>query len=106
MSPADPARTKARTALGRARLESGLTVDEMVRLTGIHRDTYRDLERGNRKNPSRITFYVNCAIVLGRPLEDVLEPQWLRWTSLRPQADEPPAGRPERVLLGGSQASA
>lgn len=71
----------------------------MVARTGIHRDTYRDIERGNRKNAPRITFYVNCAVVLGCALEEVLEPEWLEWSALTPETASPPAGRPSRVRL-------
>jgi transcriptional regulator with XRE-family HTH domain len=60
----------------------------MASRSGISKRTLSRLETlGPDGNPP-LRYLVNCARVLGLPLEDVLEPAWLDWLELGPP--EPP----------------
>lgn len=82
---------KPETKLARARLASELTQSDMIEATGIRRSTYWRLERGRIENPP-IRYLTNCALVLGVPVEDLIEDEWLTtWLQLSPDGPaEPP----------------
>jgi transcriptional regulator with XRE-family HTH domain len=81
---------KPRTRLGelRRRRIPVIKQEAMAERTGIPLRTYQRLEAGKITNPP-IRYLVNCAIVLGVDLEEVCEPEWLRWSELSAGADEP-----------------
>lgn len=62
------------------------TQASMSEKTGIPLRTYRRLENGEMENPP-ITYLVNCAIVLGQPLEAICEQEWLSWTPFDPRIE-------------------
>jgi transcriptional regulator with XRE-family HTH domain len=70
-----------RTRLGELRQKTRPSIKQeaMSERAGIPLRTYQRLEAGKIPNPP-IRYLVNCAIVLGVELEDVCEPEWLRWT--------------------------
>jgi transcriptional regulator with XRE-family HTH domain len=78
MSPHRP-----RTRLGELRRKRVPVIKQeaMAEQTGIPLRTYQRLEAGKITNPP-IRYLVNCAIVLGVELEEICEPEWLRWTDL------------------------
>jgi transcriptional regulator with XRE-family HTH domain len=61
---------------------------ELAELAGIPIATYRRLERGEIRNPS-VRLLVNCAIVLFRPVEELLDDEWLEWMPID-RAEPPP----------------
>lgn len=79
----------------------GVYQHELARATGIPIASYRRLERGEVKNPP-LWWYVNCAIALNFPLEEVLDDELLAWRA-SDKARVPPdqgflADRYERAL--------
>jgi len=60
---------------------------ELAERAGIPIATYRRLERGEIRNPS-VRLLVNCAIVLFRPVEELLDDEWLEWLPI--DRSEPP----------------
>jgi len=79
----------------------GVYQHELARATGIAIASYRRLERGEVEN-APLWWYVNCAIALNLPLEDVLDDELVKWRAAR-QATSPPdqtflADRHERAL--------
>lgn len=58
--------------------------------SGISIATLRRLERGVVKNPS-LRHLTNCALVLGCPLEELIEDEWRQWLALaKPKAPTNP----------------
>lgn len=83
---------KPETKLARARLASELTQADLIEATGIRRSTYWRLERGRIANPP-LRYLTNCAIVLGVPVEELIEEEWkTAWLQLGADA---PAGPPD-----------
>jgi transcriptional regulator with XRE-family HTH domain len=82
---------KAETKLARARLASGLTQRDLIEATGMSRSVYWRLERGRIDNPP-LRHLTNCAIVLGVPVEELIEDEWrTTWLQLSPSGPgEPP----------------
>lgn len=78
---------KPETKLARTRLASELTQADMVEATGIKRSTYWRLEHGRIANPP-LRYLTNCAIVLGVPVEELIEEEW-KTTWLQLGADAP-----------------
>jgi transcriptional regulator with XRE-family HTH domain len=79
--PARGDQSKGETRLAQARIERGLSQREMAEATGLSQQTYWRLERGRMSNPP-LRYLVNCSIVLQLPLEELLEPVWLKWLDL------------------------
>jgi transcriptional regulator with XRE-family HTH domain len=75
------------TRLRLAREAALLSQRELAELAGIPIATYRRLERGEIRNPS-VRLLVNCAIVLFRPVEELLDDEWLEWLPI--DRREPP----------------
>jgi transcriptional regulator with XRE-family HTH domain len=75
------------TRLRLAREAALVSQRELAELAGIPIATYRRLERGEIRNPS-VRLLVNCAIVLFRPVEELLDDEWLEWLPL--DRREPP----------------
>ena len=63
---------KAETKLARIRLASGLTQRDLIEATGMSRSLYWRLERGRIANPP-LRHLTNCALVLGVPVEALIE---------------------------------
>jgi DNA-binding XRE family transcriptional regulator len=82
---------KFRTRLELERWTRDHTQQWMSEKTGIPLRTYRRLENGELTNPP-IRYLVNCALVLDMPLEDICEPDWLRWSSFLGNAKKPSRG--------------
>jgi transcriptional regulator with XRE-family HTH domain len=81
---------KPATKLARARLASGFTQRDMVEATGISRSAYWRLERGRIETPP-LRHLTNCALVLGVPVEELIEEEWLTtWLQLGPDAPNAP----------------
>jgi transcriptional regulator with XRE-family HTH domain len=82
---------KAETRLARVRLASGLTQRDLVEATGMSRSVYWRLERGRIDNPP-LRHLTNCALVLGVPVEELIEDEWrTTWLQLSPGGpSEPP----------------
>ena len=87
--PADRSRTTSQSRLAKLRLAADLSQHRMAELTGLSLNTYIRLERGEIANPP-IRYRVNCAIVLGVDLDEVLAPEWTRWTPFSAMARRPP----------------
>jgi transcriptional regulator with XRE-family HTH domain len=81
------------------RLETLETQETMSRKTGIGLRAYRRLENGQLQNPP-IRYLVNASKVLGVPLEEICEPEWLEWTVFDVSAPDPPASAPGRRHSG------
>ena len=79
--PARGNQSKGVTRLARARIERDLSQRDMAEATGLSEATYSRLERGQFTNPP-LRYLVNCSIVLQLPLEELLEPVWLKWLDL------------------------
>ena len=86
---ADPG-TKPETKLARARVAAQISQAEMVAATGMSRSVYWRLERGRIANPP-LRHLTNCALVLGVPVEELIEEEWLTtWLQLAPDGPERP----------------
>lgn len=70
------------------RLERGLTQAQMAASTGISAKSYWRLENGQMTNPP-VRYLSNCALVLGVPLDDVIEDEWRAWTAFDPSTPAP-----------------
>jgi len=82
--------TKPETKLARARIAAKLTQAEMVEATGISRSAYWRLERGRTANPP-LRHLTNCALVLGVPVEELIEDEWrTTWLQLAPESPDRP----------------
>jgi DNA-binding XRE family transcriptional regulator len=88
--------TKGATKLVKCRLAAQLTQREMAEQTGIKLDTYRRVERGEIDNPP-LRHLVNCALVLGVPLGQLIEDAWLTWAVLDATVPRPPSPRERRA---------
>ncbi len=71
--------SKSDTRLAQARREHGIGQEELARAAGLGRSTIQRIEARTMTNPP-IRYLANCAIVLGIPLEDLIEPEWRAWT--------------------------
>ncbi len=71
--------SKSDTRLAQARRERGIGQEELARAAGLGRSTIQRIEARTMTNPP-IRYLANCAIVLGLPLEDLIEPEWREWT--------------------------
>jgi transcriptional regulator with XRE-family HTH domain len=95
----------AETKLARARLASSLTQRDLIEATGIARSTYWRLERGRLTNPP-LRYLTNCALVLGVPVEELIEDEWrTAWLQLTPDGPTGPPDlkelRHQSLLRGG-----
>lgn len=88
-------RTKVRTRLARQRVIGGYTQADMARLTGLTKETYVRLERGQIDNPP-IRYLANCAWVLYCEIADISEEEWLGWTSFDASAPRAPKHPPPK----------
>lgn len=82
--------TKVRTPLAEWRLKRGMTQKELREAAGITRTVYGRLERGEHPDPP-LRLLSNCAIVLGVPVEELLQPEWREWWKPQPADPDPPA---------------
>jgi transcriptional regulator with XRE-family HTH domain len=89
-----PIGSTAPTRLARIRLQREITQRDLARAVGVSFRTYRRLEAGEVGDPS-IRVLTNLAIALGVELEELLEPEWRRWSVFNGEAAKPP----ERDLL-------
>lgn len=80
----------AATNLSQARQRVGLSQEDLARLAGVSRDTLQRIEWGQHQNPP-IRYLANFALVLGVPLEEVCEPEWLGWTKFPKCGSKPPS---------------
>ena len=92
--PGDVARAPAgetipRTELARWRLRRGLTQVQLAQAIGITRATYIKLEQGRMPNPP-LRYLSNCAIVLGVPVQELIEPEWQTWMRFDARSPHPP----------------
>jgi transcriptional regulator with XRE-family HTH domain len=85
---------KRETRLAYWRKKRGMSQFELARVTGLTRSTYWRLEQGEYENP-KLRSLVNLAIALDCPngIEDIAEPEWLRWTVFDVEAPGPPAAK-------------
>ena len=75
-----------------------MSQQELAEASGISIATLRRLERGTIKNPP-LRYLANCALVLGCPLEELIEEEWRQWLPLakpNPPAKPEKPRRPER----------
>lgn len=77
------------TRLGRLRVQRRITQAALARATGLSPRTLQRLEHGSLVNPP-IRYLANLALALDVPLQDVIEPDWERWTIFDVRALEPP----------------
>ena len=87
-----PRRRQFRSRLHQVRVEKRETQESMSRKTGLSLSAYRRLENKEIWNPP-IRNLVNCALVLGVPLERVCESEWIGWTEFVSGVDAPPLRR-------------
>ena len=66
---------------------------ELAEASGISIATLRRLERGAITNPP-LRYLANCALVLGCPLEELIEEEWRQWL---PLAKPKPPAKPETL---------
>jgi DNA-binding XRE family transcriptional regulator len=99
----DPARSAQKTKLARLRLDRGYFQDDVADATGISLRTYQRLE-GNELPRPQLWYLVNCAVVLGCSLEDLIEDEWLRFHELWYQhwRDGDPRGKSALVCRRGA----
>lgn len=72
-------RSSADTKLGRLRVERGLTQGEMADRTGLSGSDYWRLEHNQSRHDVNLRALVNCALVLGVELDEVIEDTWRDW---------------------------
>jgi transcriptional regulator with XRE-family HTH domain len=95
---------KAETRLARVRLASGLTQRDLFEATGMSRSVYWRLERGRIDNPP-LRHLTNCAIVLGVPVEELIEDEWrTTWLQLTPDGPTAPPDPAELERLSRKRA--
>ncbi len=71
-------RTSVDSKLAGLRLVAGLTQEEMAERTTIPLSTYWRLERKRLPNPP-VGYLAACARVLGVPIDELIEDEWLEW---------------------------
>jgi transcriptional regulator with XRE-family HTH domain len=87
-----------RSRLAQARVERGVTQEELARLVGISLKSLTRLEQGRIRLPP-LAWYVNCALALGcERLDEVLGAENLEWRELAPHARRAPGERRELKL--------
>ncbi len=89
--------SKEATQLAQKRIERGLSQVELAEASGLSIATLRRLERGTVENPP-LRYLANCAIVLGCPLEELVEEEWRQWL---PLAAAKPPRNPESLWRPG-----
>ena len=95
MARRDDRGAKAETKLARARIASHLTQRDLIEATGMSRSVYWRLERGRITNPP-LRHLTNCALVLGVPVEELIEDEWrTTWLQLSPGGPGEPPDRTE-----------
>jgi transcriptional regulator with XRE-family HTH domain len=72
-------RAQSGSRLAALRTKRGLTQAQFAEAIGLSIATYQRLEEGRMDNPP-IRYLVNAAIALDVRLDDVCEPEWLRWS--------------------------
>jgi DNA-binding XRE family transcriptional regulator len=82
MPPKGQPRAQSDTRLAALRTKRGLTQAQFAEPIGLSIATYQRLEEGRMENPP-IRYLANAAIALNVDLEEVCEPEWLRWSKLR-----------------------
>jgi len=91
MTPAQPGQqTNIRTPLAAWRVKRRMVQREVWEAAGLSRTVYLKLEHGAYKDPP-LRRLNNCAIVLGVPLEELIEPQWREWWKRQPGEPDRPA---------------
>ena len=88
------------TRLREVRLRMGYTQPAMAKRANLPLRTYQRLEAGELRNPP-IRHVVNCALALGLRIQDVAEPEWIRWTT-SPASPEPPESELGRERLAAT----
>lgn len=71
---------------------------ELATASGLSIATLRRLERGSIVNPP-LRYLTNCAIVLGCPMEELVEDEWRQWLPLakpKPPTDPGALWHPRR----------
>jgi transcriptional regulator with XRE-family HTH domain len=81
------------TKIARARLDHGVTQQELAEATGMSVRTIQELERGEIENP-RIRNIVNIAAALGKEWIDLCEDAWLQPGKLIKYQAAPPKSEP------------
>ena len=86
-----------RSRLAAARKARGLSQEQVAPAVGLSLATYRRLETLEVANPP-LRYLVNCALVLGVELVEILEDDWVTWSRLAAGAPgEAPELRPRRL---------
>lgn len=86
------------------RLKRGLSQPEMVKHTGIPITTYQRLEEAEYKTLPYEKL-VNCSIVLGVKLDELIEDRFKGWTVFSAKAKVPPEKPPWRSVPASSARS-
>ena len=83
----------AQSRLEAWRLKRGLSQPEMVKHTGIPISTYQRLEEAGYK---RLPYQqsVNCSMVLGVKVDELIEDEFKGWTVYSADAKKPPSPLP------------
>lgn len=69
-----PPRDEARTKLKAARINAGVTQKALAERAGINQRTLQHYEQGSKKfDLAKIDTILNVCIILGAPLEDIIE---------------------------------
>ncbi len=91
------ARSSGDTRLVRLRVRHGLRQEDLARLIGVSVEKLRAVERPRPGGQLDLRVLVNAAMVLGVPLREVLEDEWLQWHPFdRSAGDGPPPGSVRR----------
>lgn len=77
------------TKLNAERRRQGVSQADLAQVTGISQRTLSRLENGELTNPP-LRYIVNCALALGVPWQELIEPEWEQWDpGLRGAKSEP-----------------
>jgi transcriptional regulator with XRE-family HTH domain len=72
-------RSTSQTRLGRLRVEAGLTQADMAERTGLSASDYWRLEHNRSPHAVSLRALVNCALVLGVEVDELIEDEWREW---------------------------
>lgn len=72
-------RSTSQTRLGRMRVEAGLTQTDMAERTGLSASEYWRLEHNRSPHAVNLRALVNCALVLGVAVDELIEDEWREW---------------------------
>jgi transcriptional regulator with XRE-family HTH domain len=88
--PARPdQQSDVRTRLAAHRVRRGIRQEDLAAAIGLSLTTYRELETGQMPNPP-LRYLTNAAIALDVALDEIVEPEWREWLSIRGGPRQPP----------------